>query len=118
LKIDAADEAIWRRINRPHPSLSFDAIRNGVPAFAAHFHGELTTETMLVKDVNDTIEHARALAGRLSGIRPAIAYVTIPTRPPAEEEVRSPGEERLNKVCQVLKGCGSRVACLSGLGSG
>lgn len=112
VKIDAADEETWRRINRPHPSLSFDATRDGELAFAEHFHGVLTTETMLVKDVNDSLEHARALAGWFSRIRPTVAYVTIPTRPPTDKGVVPPGENRFNEVCRVLKGGGCPVVCL------
>jgi wyosine [tRNA(Phe)-imidazoG37] synthetase (radical SAM superfamily) len=112
MKIDAANEESWRRINKPHPLLSFDAIRDGILVFAEKFHGELTTETMLVKNVNDTTEHARELAGLLARIQPGTAYVTIPTRPPTEQEVAPPEEKQFNKACQVISGCGCRVVCL------
>ena len=35
-------------------------------------------------------------------LRPARAYLSIPTRPPAEEWVRPPGEEAINRAYRIL----------------
>lgn len=113
LKIDAADEDTWHLINRPHPALAFDALRSGISSLAAAFPGELTTETMLVKDVNDSLEHAQALTSWLAAIRPATAYVTVPTRPPAEKMVRPPEAERIEQFCGILERTGVTVVPLT-----
>ena len=102
LKMDAADEAIWRRIDRPHKSLSLAAIQEGALSLAREFSGVLTTETMLVSGINDSPEHLERLAEFIAALSPKIAYLAIPTRPPAEDWVRPPSEEGLNRAFQIL----------------
>jgi len=63
LKVDAADEATWRKVNRPQASLTFATVLEGMLQFAAEFHGELATETMLIRGVNDTDAAIDAAAG-------------------------------------------------------
>jgi len=102
LKMDSVREEIWRRINRPHGNLHLTSILNGALEFAKGFKGELATETMLVEGVNDGDGHIREVAGFLARLRPAKAYLAIPTRPPAEKWVRAPGEEAINRAYQIL----------------
>jgi len=51
LKIDAATEALWRKINRPCKGLSLDRILDGIADFAEAFKGTLITETMLIDEI-------------------------------------------------------------------
>ena len=105
LKVDAVSEGVWRRINRPHKSLELAAILDGMLEFASAYGGELATETMLIRGVNDEDDHIQELARFLGQLRPAKAYLAIPTRPPAEAYVRGPDEASINRVYQTL--CGS-----------
>jgi wyosine [tRNA(Phe)-imidazoG37] synthetase (radical SAM superfamily) len=113
LKVDGVREEVWRRIDRPHGSLRLAAVLDGALEFASAFaddsgqvaghpRGELVTETMLVAGVNDGEEQVREVADFLARLRPARAYISIPTRPPAEEWVRPPGEEAINRAFQIL----------------
>jgi len=102
LKIDAKAAEVWRRINRPNGTLNLQAILNGALKFAKHYRGELTTETMLVKAVNDTDASIREVADFLARLKPATSYLAIPTRPPAEKWAQSPDEEVVNRVFQIL----------------
>ena len=56
VKVDAAHEDIWRRVDRPHGALHLADIHAGLIAFARGFTGFLATETMLVEGVNDSEE--------------------------------------------------------------
>jgi wyosine [tRNA(Phe)-imidazoG37] synthetase (radical SAM superfamily) len=102
LKVDAVEEAVWRRINRPHGSLDLSSILAGVLAFAREYHGELVTETMLVDGVNDGERHLKALAGFLARMQPDRAYLSIPTRPPAEPWAQAPDEQTVNRAYHIL----------------
>ncbi len=62
LKIDAAQEDVWRRVDRPHGSLRLGAVLDGMLEFARDYTGELVTETMLARDVNDGADHVREVA--------------------------------------------------------
>ena len=106
LKIDAAQEDVWRRIDRPHGSLRLASVLDGMLEFAKDYTGELVTETMLARDVNDGADHVREVAEFLARLAPARAYLSIPTRPPAEPRVGAPREEAINRAYQIL---GDRV---------
>ena len=83
LKIDAVTVEIWRRLNRPYGTLSLSAILAGAREFAAAFNGQLVTETMLVDGVNDSPAQLAEMAEWLAQLAPDVAYLSIPTRPPA-----------------------------------
>jgi wyosine [tRNA(Phe)-imidazoG37] synthetase (radical SAM superfamily) len=90
LKIDAVQEELWRRINRPHGTLQLSSIQRGMFEFKATYSGELVTETMLVSTVNDSGDSLSNIANLLGRLRPDRAYLSIPTRPPAEEWAQPP----------------------------
>ena len=102
LKIDAVDQGVWHRINQPHPTLRLSAILDGIRAFAQSFSGTLVTETMLVRGLNDTQECMQGVADFLHALQPSRAYLSVPTRPPAEQWALSPDEETLNRMYQIL----------------
>ena len=102
LKVDSTTEDIWRRINRPHRALQLASILDGMLEFASAYEGELATETMLVEGLNDGEDHLREVADFLAELRPARAYLAVPTRPPAEEWVRPPVEGVINRAYQIL----------------
>jgi len=102
VKVDAARVATWRRINQPCPSLDLDDVLAGVRIFAARYRGRLLTETMLVAGVNDSEAELTKTADLVAELRPAVAYVAIPTRPPAESTVRAPSDEVLAMAFQLF----------------
>jgi len=102
LKIDSAISTVWKRINRPHGSLKLSAIFEGMLEFASEFKGELVTETMLVKGVNDSMESVGKTAEIIKLINPKRAYILVPTRPPAEVFVKPPTETKLNTAYQIF----------------
>jgi wyosine [tRNA(Phe)-imidazoG37] synthetase (radical SAM superfamily) len=102
LKVDFSREAVWHRINRPHGTLQLPSILNGMLEFAKAYGGKLATETMLVEGVNDSDSHLKGVASFLAQLGPATAYLSLPTRPPAEEWVRPPSEEAINRAYQIL----------------
>jgi wyosine [tRNA(Phe)-imidazoG37] synthetase (radical SAM superfamily) len=102
LKLDATQEDTWRRIDRPHGSLRLDSILEGMEEFAASFDGQLVTETMLVRGVNESPSQLAGVAERASRLDPSVAYLSVPTRPPAEEWVEIPAEEDLNRAYQIM----------------
>ncbi len=112
VKVDAGFEAVWRRVNRPHPRLDFAEVVEGLMRFARDYRGTLISETMLVKGVNDTTENLEAVAQILARLRPERAYVAVPTRPPAEPWVEPPPPEKVVEAYQLLGRAGLRVELL------
>ena len=114
LKIDAVQEAIWRQINRPHKSIRLPLILDGILTFAKAFAGNLVTETMLVRGFNDKDDCMKQVADFLHRVQPYRAYLSVPTRPPAERSVRGPDEEALNRTYQIFADKVKRVEYLIG----
>lgn len=114
LKVDSLDEAVWRRVNQPHPELDFDVVRQGIREFAKQYSGELTTETMLVRGINDAAEQVAAVGGFLAEIAPARAYLAIPIRPPAVGGVEPPNEAALTAAYAMLSAGVEQVEYLIG----
>ncbi|MBE0565259.1 MAG: radical SAM protein [Krumholzibacteria bacterium] len=102
VKVDAVEPQAWRRVNRPEQSLTLNRVLAGQQEFAAGFAGELATETMLVAGVNDGDDQLRGVADHLRELRPAKAYLGIPTRPPAEAGVTGPDAAVLNRAFHLL----------------
>jgi wyosine [tRNA(Phe)-imidazoG37] synthetase (radical SAM superfamily) len=102
LKVDAVREDTWRRFDRPHGTLRLASIQDGLLEFAKAYTGHLVTETMLVEGVNDSEEHLGEVAGFLARLQPGVAYLAVPTRPPAEEWVQPPQEKAINRAYQIL----------------
>lgn len=114
VKVDANDEAIWKKINRPHPKLTFEGYKEGLLAFTSAYKGILATETLMVEGVNDGAELLQLNASLIATINPATAYLSIPTRPPAMRSVKKPDEEAINRAYQIYTGAGLHSELLLG----
>jgi len=114
LKVDAVEEVVWRRIDRPHGSLELSSILEGAVAFARGYPGELVTETMLVAGVNDGERQLEEIADYLGYLQPDRAYLSIPTRPSAEVWPRPPDEQVLHRAYRIFCDRMERVEYLIG----
>jgi wyosine [tRNA(Phe)-imidazoG37] synthetase (radical SAM superfamily) len=102
LKVDSTREKVWRTINRPHHTLRLASILDGMLKFARVYGKEVVTETMLVKGINDSSHDIKEVADFLSQLKPTKAYISIPTRPPAEKWVQPSGEDIINQAYNIL----------------
>ncbi len=103
LKIDAVNEDTWKKIDRPHGLLDLDKILEGIKVFSNSFNGDLVTETMLIKDINDNQSDLEDVADFISGLKLEKSYLSIPIRPPAEKWVNPSSEDRINRAFQIFK---------------
>jgi wyosine [tRNA(Phe)-imidazoG37] synthetase (radical SAM superfamily) len=102
IKVDSAKDFSWRKINNPHKNLSLDQILQGIISFTRQYSGELATETMLIKYLNDSFQELEKVAEFLQQIQPDIAYVAIPTRPPAFEGAAAADETSVALAYEVF----------------
>ena len=114
LKVDAVSNKTWHQINRPQKSLKLEAIFEGMLKFADTFKGELTTETMLIHGINDNSSELKEIADFLAQLKPNKAYLAIPTRPPAQKEVKAASESAINMAYQIFTEKLSNVEYLIG----
>lgn len=114
VKVDAVDEPLWRRVDRPHRALELEAILQGILDFSREFKGVLVSESMLLAGINDSEKSLEAIAEFLAKVDPAVAYISVPTRPPAEKWAASPSEESIVRAYQIYSSRLRRAELLVG----
>lgn len=102
-KVDTVSEIKWRQINRPNNRLNHKSILEGLINFSKVYKGELTTETMIIKGINDGEEDADELLNYLKKVNAEINYLMVPLRPPAEGRVKISEEETIVKIYNRLQ---------------
>lgn len=114
LKMDASVSPLWRKVNGSSPKLNFRKHMNGIIEFSSVYRGVLNTETMIVRDLNDTAENFYGLADIITKMNPSTAYLSVPTRPPAEKSVKPPDSEKLNLAWNIFNEKNIRTELLTG----
>jgi wyosine [tRNA(Phe)-imidazoG37] synthetase (radical SAM superfamily) len=114
LKVDAVDHSIWRKIDHPHRELSLESILEGALKFSHIYKGILVTETMLAANINDFSQHLIKLADFIFKLKPAVSYISVPVRPPADKKIKQPDENSLNRAYHIFKDKIKNVELLTG----
>lgn len=96
--VDAVDEDIFLKINRPHPNMKLDNILSGIKNIRTWFKGEVRLEIMLVKGVNDSSKHIKALADLATHIGADKIELNTVVRPPAESEAKPITEAEIDAI--------------------
>lgn len=102
--LDAYDEDSFKKINRPHGTLDFSSLKDGLILFSEKYNGQLWVEIMLIKGMNDDIESLKKYKEMLANIKYDRLYINTPVRPPAEENVNAVDTEAMKTAVDVLGG--------------
>lgn len=100
--LDAGSARLYRKINRPWPSLTFERLVEGLVVFKQQFIGKLWVEVMLLRGVNDTDEALKEIALAITEICPDQVHLLLPVRPPAEGWVQPADETGLQRAQTIL----------------
>jgi wyosine [tRNA(Phe)-imidazoG37] synthetase (radical SAM superfamily) len=100
--LDAGKPWLYRKINRPHPEISFERLVSGLSAFQEGYAGKLWVEVMLVHGLNDSRIALSDIANALERVNPDEVHINLPTRPPVEVWVQPPDEEGLLRAQAIL----------------
>ena len=76
-KFDAPNAAVLKKINRPHPSLSFKTILDGLKAFGRVYEGAFELQIMVI---NENARHVEELASRAAELKPDRVELNTPLR--------------------------------------
>jgi len=102
VKVDAVTEEVYRKINRPHPKVELDKVLDGIRKFSESYKGKMITETMLVKDINDSENEIRLVSSFIAELNAYKVYIAVPTRPPAESFVKKAEEESVLRAYEIF----------------
>jgi wyosine [tRNA(Phe)-imidazoG37] synthetase (radical SAM superfamily) len=101
--LDAADQRNFARVDRCHRDLSVRDIIEGLKLFRRGYRGKMWLEIMLVKGINDSVEHVVALRKAAWEIRPDRVQLNTVVRPPAEKFAKPLSRDDLEQI-QLLFG--------------
>ncbi len=79
--LDAGDRESFLRINRPHESIGYSEMLQGLQTVCGKHNGKVRLEVMLVGGQNDSDEDIRRIADRLGTIRADSVDINSPVRP-------------------------------------
>lgn len=100
--LDAGTAELYRKINRPHPQVTFERLVNGLVEFRKAYSGKFWVEVMLIQGVNDSPEALQQIAKILKDIASDAVHINLPTRPPAEPWVQPPDPEGMMNALSIL----------------
>ncbi len=103
IKIDTVNPETWLKINRPHKRLKYNLILDGIKQFSKTFKGKLSTETMLIRNVNDNYDEIENLSAYLNTINSEVAYFTTPIYPPDKSYAICPDTENLEYLKTLIR---------------
>ncbi len=103
VKVDTVNENTWMKINRPHLRLKYDHILDGIKEFADTFKGTITTETTLIRNVNDDADEVIELGKYLKTFQHHVSYFMTPVYPPLESYAVSPDQKVLNMLSETIR---------------
>jgi wyosine [tRNA(Phe)-imidazoG37] synthetase (radical SAM superfamily) len=93
--LDAGCARQFQDVNRPHPSLSFEKMLDGLISFREEFTGDYRLEVCLLHGYTDTECEVRGIAECSRRIRPHRVQLNTATRPTAEDLALRVDAERL-----------------------
>jgi len=108
--LDAGDEHLFRRINRPHPLISFDKMVAGLVEFRRDFAKPIWLEVFLLGGLTAQEDEVAKIARIIQDIKPDRVQINSVTRPPAEEFAYPVSRPRLEQLAQAFGGLAEVVA--------
>jgi wyosine [tRNA(Phe)-imidazoG37] synthetase (radical SAM superfamily) len=100
--LNAGNDALFGRINRPPRGAGLDAHVAGLRSFHDEFPARLWIEVMLLNGPNTSEQALEEIAARVARVEPDVLHLVRPTRPPAEPWVTAASEEQFEAARRVL----------------
>ncbi len=85
VSLSAWDQASFEWVNRPHETLCFDRVVDGLRKFRENFDGRLWLEVFLLAGMNAMPGHVEKIAAIAKTFKPHRIHLNTIARPPAED---------------------------------
>jgi len=96
--LDGATQEVFEKINRPHAALKTENIIEGLRQFRKEFKGKLWLEVILVRGMNDSESHLKALKKAIHEIKPDRVQLNTVIRPPSEKFAKPLSKKEMEKI--------------------
>jgi len=100
--LDAGDEQTFRRINRPHRSISIEKLIAGLCKFRDEFTGRIWLEVFLLEGLNTDADQIAKIKAAIKQIRPDRVQLNTAVRPVAEPDAKRVDDEKLHAIAKEL----------------
>jgi len=107
--LDAPDEHLFQRVNRPHRDLSFEQVLEGMVRFRERFKGRLWLEVFLLAGVTGMASEVKRIARLAGSIQPDCVQLLTVTRPPQEAFAEAVSREHLKRFAGLFEGISAVV---------
>jgi len=102
--LDAVTPDAFSKVNRPADGMDLETIIEGIRKFAQEFRGEIWLEILLVRGINDSMEHAAVLADAARTIRTDKIQLTTVARPSGTSRVEPVDGDKLVEIAKLFTG--------------
>lgn len=100
--LDAGDESMFQYVNRPHESLSFEQVCQGLVDFRQESTNEMWLEVLLLGGATATPAEALKIKEHVARIQPEKIYLNTVVRPASEEFALAGTPEELSRLCKLF----------------
>ena len=100
--LTSACEETFRRIHRPHSSITLAMVIRGLKDLRQEYQGELFMETMFLRGINDDPKEVEALKQVLEEISPDRIQLNTVARPPSDGRASPLDRQRLEEIRKLL----------------
>jgi wyosine [tRNA(Phe)-imidazoG37] synthetase (radical SAM superfamily) len=100
--LDAATDAVFKKINRPHADLTLDAHLAGLMAFRNMFKGRFRLEVFILPGYNDHKDELNAMKKVIQALTPECIQLNTLDRPGTVTDLKSASPEELQRIAQYL----------------
>ncbi|MGQ9650068.1 MAG: radical SAM protein [Phycisphaerae bacterium] len=101
--LDAGDACFFRHVNRPHETIPFERMIEGLMTFRQEFKGRYWLEVFLQAGYTSVTAEVEKIAGWVRQIRPDRVQLNTVVRPPAESYAEPVPHEQLVRLAELFE---------------
>ncbi len=101
--LDCAGETEFKKVDRPHHSLSAAVVNEGIAKFRTEYTGQIWLEIFIVPGINDTDEEIGRINDWIAKIRPDKIQLNTLDRPGAVDWIRPADDIRMQEIAGKLR---------------
>ena len=109
VSLDAPDQLVLQKINRPHPDIRFADLSRGLELLFNRFSGRVWLEIMLVRGINDSLEAAYEYEAFINNLQNGCnsgclekVHLNTPVRPAESSSIHIPDHKRLLEFKNII----------------
>jgi len=99
--LDACDEGLFRKINRPLSGISIKNIIDSLKSLRLLYPGKIWLEIMLVEGMNDSFDYLKRVKNIVRKINPDKVHINIPVRSNINQ-AKIPCKKKINSACSLF----------------